>query len=339
MNEMNSETADVLISIRFFEESAVDLMEQHGLRVVRADIAYDALDTEVTPAMHRALSQVQAWILGTAPVTRELLRRYPNLKVVARRGVGFNSVDTQAIRDLGRILTITPGGNEPAVADHTLALMLSASKRVVESHTRLQSGRWQAIVGTELHEKTVGLIGFGRIGRLVARRLQGFDVKVLVHDPYLDAQQAQEAGVVPVSLVDLLKLSDFISLHAPLTDQTRHLLNTQSLRLVKPSAILVNTSRAELIDERALLLALQEERLAGAGLDVFACESDATMQPVADALLKLPNVVGTPHTAASTSDSLHRSNMKAAECVIAALAGKPVPPNCVVVDGRDTEVA
>lgn len=336
---MTDELADVLVSIRFFDESAVAHLEQHGLRVVRADIAYDALDTEVTPAMHRALSHVQAWILGTAPVTRELLHRYPNLKVVARRGVGFNSIDTEAIRDLGRLLTNTPGGNEPAVADHALALMLSVSKRVVESHTRLLGGHWRAIVGTELHEKTVGLIGFGRIGRLVARRLHGFDAKVLVHDPYLDAHQAQAAGVVPVSLNDLLTQSDFINLHAPLTDQTRHLLNAQSLGLVKPSAILVNTSRAELIDERALLLALEEGRLAGAGLDVFACESDPTMRPVADALLRLPNVVGTPHTAASTSDSLHRSNMKAAECVIAALAGKPVPTTCVVADGRSTVVA
>lgn len=326
--------SDVLVTVRFFDEEAVAYLEQRGHRVLRADIAYDALDSSITPGIEQALRSVQAWIIGAAPVSRDLLLRYPHLRVVARRGVGFDSVDTDAIKSLGRLLTNTPGGNEPAVADHALALMLAVGKRVVEAHTRLQGGDWRAMVGTELHGKTVGLVGLGRIGRLVAKRLAGFDARVLAFDPYLDPAAARAAGVMPCTLEQLLRESDYVSLHAPLTPQTRLLVNAQSLRLMKPTAILVNTSRGELVDEAALLDALRNGRLGGAGLDVFACEHDPALRPLAEALLASPNVVGTPHTAASTREGLQRANLKAAHCVAAALEGQPVPQHCIVADGR-----
>jgi len=329
--------ADVLVTIRFFDEAAVASLEAKGLRVVRSpDVAYDALDTTITPGIEAALKSVKAWILGTPPVTRSLLERFPNLKVVARRGVGYDSIDVSAVKDLGRLLTNTPGGGEPAVADHALALMLTVGKRVAESHARMQDGDWRAIVGTELHGKTVGLIGLGRIGRLVAKRLNGFDAKVLAADPFLDDKGAKEAGVMRCGLEDLLKESDFISLHAPLTPETRNLINASTLKLVKKTAILVNTSRGELVDERALLDTLKGGRLWGAGLDVFAGEKDMAMRPLAQELLALPNVVGTPHTAASTEESLARANATAADCVAAALKGQTVPPQCIVADGRGT---
>lgn len=326
--------ADVLVTIRFFDETAVARLEARGHRVVRADIAYDALDTEITPGIERALETAQAWILGTAPVTRTLLERYPHLKVIARRGVGYDSIDVSAVKALGRLLTNTPGGNEPAVADHAVALMLAVGKRLAESHARMQSGDWRAIVGTELHGKTVGLVGLGRIGRLVARRLQGFDARVVAFDPYLDEASAHAAGVVRCSLEDLLRQSDFISLHAPLTPHTRQLINAQTLKLVKRDAILVNTSRGELVDEPALLQVLMEGALGGAGLDVFVGERNSESRPLAQQLLALPNVVGTPHTAASTRESLTRANVTAADCVAAALEGLPVPQQCIVADGR-----
>lgn len=335
-----SDGADVLVTIRFFDESAVESLEARGLRVVRSpDIAYDALDTTITPGIEAALNSVKAWILGTAPVTRSLLERFPNLKIVARRGVGYDSIDVAAIKDLGRLLTNTPGGGEPAVADHALALMLTVGKRAAESHARMQTGDWKAIVGTELHGKTVGLIGLGRIGRLVAKRLSGFDAKVLAADPFLDDKTAKGAGVIRCDLEELLKQSDFISLHAPLTPDTRNLINASTLKLMKKSAIVVNTSRGELVDERALLDALKTGDLRGAGLDVFAGEKDMAMRPLAQDLLALPNVIGTPHTAASTEESLARANAMAAECVAAALKGKPVPAQCIVADGRGTVTA
>lgn len=334
MNTTDTHQADVLVTIRFFDEASVARLEEAGYRVLRADIAYDALDTSITPGIEQALKTAQAWILGAAPVTRSLLERFPNLQVVARRGVGYDSVDVAAIKDLGRLLTNTPGGNEPAVADHALALMLAVGKRVAEAHQRMQAGDWRALVGTELHGKTVGLVGLGRIGRLVAKRLSGFDAKVLAFDPYLSSEAAQSAGVTTCALDELLSRSDIISLHAPLTRETRHIINEASLQRVKSTAILVNTSRGELIDEEALLQALRTNRLAGAGLDVFLGEHDLAARPVAEALLSLPNVIGTPHTAASTRESLARANTAAAECVVAALSGLPVPAQCIVADGR-----
>jgi D-3-phosphoglycerate dehydrogenase len=326
--------SDVLVTVRFFDDEAAARLEARGHKVVRADIAYDALDSTITPAVAEALERVQGWIIGTAPVTREVLERYPHLKVVARRGVGFDTVDVSAIKALGRVLTNTPGGNEPAVADHAIGLMLAVGKRICESHAKMRGGDWKAIVGTELHGKTVGLIGFGRIGRLVAKRLAGFDAQVLVTDPFLYADQALAAGVERCSLPELIKQADFVSLHVPLTDQTRYLINTETLALMKPTAILVNTSRGELIDEAALLQALGEKRLLGAGLDVFEAEHEPTKRNLADALLELPNVVATPHTAASTRESLQRANATAADCVAAVLEGVPVHERCVVADGR-----
>jgi D-3-phosphoglycerate dehydrogenase / 2-oxoglutarate reductase len=334
METQRGDSADVLVTIRFFDDAAVARLQARGHRVIRADIAYDALDTAITPGIERALETAQAWILGTAPVARSLLERYPRLKIIARRGVGYDSIDVSAVKSLGRLLTNTPGGGEPAVADHALALMLAVGKRVAESHARLQAGDWRAIVGTELHGKTVGLVGLGRIGSMVAKRLKGFDARVIVADPYLDDASAQTAGVTRCSLEALLRQSDFISLHAPLTPETRGLINAATLGWMKPDAILVNTSRGELIDEPALLQTLMAGALGGAGLDVFAGEKDPAARAIAQQLLALPNVIGTPHTAASTRESLARANFAAADCVAAALEGLPVPAHCIVADGR-----
>lgn len=325
----------VLVTIRFFDDAAVARLQARGLRVIRAvDIAYDELDTSITPGIELALGNADAWILGTAPVTDAVLERFPHLKIIARRGVGYDNIDVQAVKARGRLLTNTPGGGEPAVADHAMALMLSVAKRVAQSHQRMQRGDWTAIVGTEMYGKTVGLIGLGRIGRMVAKRLLGFDVNVLVFDPFLDPATAQDAGVTQCSLDELFKQSDFISLHAPLTPDTRQLINAHTLSLMKRDAILVNTSRGELIDETALLNALQSGGIGGAGLDVFLGEKDLSARAVAEQLLALPNVVGTPHTAASTRDSLTRANFAAADCVAAALQGHAVPAHCIVADGR-----
>lgn len=325
---------DVLVTVRFFDEAAVARLESRGHRVVRADIAYDAIDSTITPAVEQALGSVQAWILGAAPVTHELLSRHPNLRLVARRGVGFDSVDVDAVQALGRILTNTPGGNEPAVADHALALMLAVGKRVAQAHARMRAGDWRVLVGTELYRKTVGLVGLGRIGRHVAQRLAGFEARVLAFDPFLDEETARRAGVTRCSFEQLLTQSDFVSLHAPLTPQTRHIISAGALKLMKPHAVLINTSRGELVDEQALLDALRREQLAGAGLDVFECEHAPQMRGVAEQLLSLPTVVATPHSAASSRESLARANALAADCVAAVLEGRAVPPQCIVADGR-----
>lgn len=324
----------VLVTVRFFDEMAVAKLEARGHQVVRADIPYDGADNIITPAVEAALATADAWIIGMAPVTRQVLARFPNLKIVARRGVGFDSVDTSAIKDLGRLLTNTPGGNEPAVADHAIGLMIGVGKRIGECSAQMKAGDWRVAVGTELYRKTVGLVGFGRIGRHVAKRLAGFDANILAYDPFLDEPSAQAAGVTRCALPELLATSDYVSLHAPLTEQTHHLIDAKALAAMKQTAIIINTSRGGLIDESALLEALEEGKIAGAGLDVFECEHDASLRPVADKLLALDTVIGTPHSAASSRESLQRSNEKAAECVASALEGMPVPSECIVASGR-----
>lgn len=322
------------MTVRFFDEKAREALRDEGIRIHTGGVPFDGVDTTITEEMHAALAQSSAWILGIAPVSREVLQRYPHLKIVARRGVGFDAIDSVAIKDLGRVLTITPGANEPTVADHTVGLMLAVAKRFAESHHRMQTGAKAVVVGTELFEKTVGLVGFGRIARLVAKRLKGFDVRVLVHDPFVDATLKRDAGVEFVSLQDVLRQSDFLSLHAPLTSDSRHMVNARTIELMKRDAILVNTARGELVDDAALLAALKAARLRGAGLDVLGSERDPSLAPITAQLLALPNVLCTQHTAGSSEDGLARANMLAAQCVISALRGTAVPSHCIVADGR-----
>ena len=198
----------------------------------------------------------------------------------------------------------------------------------------MRAGDRKVLVGTELSGKTVGLIGLGRIARQVARRLQGFDVRILAYDVSWDEDFARSAGIIRSSLDELLQESDYVSLHAPLTDATSRLLNEQTIASMKRGAILINTARGELVDEDALLAALVSGHLGGAGLDVLSSERDIMLPPVIESLLALPNVVCTPHAAGSSREGLARSNRLAAECVLAALENRPLRPECVVVDGR-----
>ncbi|MBD9394104.1 phosphoglycerate dehydrogenase [Acidovorax sp. ACV01] len=326
--------ADVLVTARFFDGEARRVLLEQGCQVSHADVPHDGVDSTITPAMHQALLTARAWIVGIAPVTREVLQRYPQLQVVTRRGVGFDTVDTMAVRELGRLLTNTPGGNEPSVADHALGLMLGVGKRLAESHQRMRDGNRTVLVGTELYRKTVGLVGLGRIARQIVQRLQGFEVRVLAYDVVQDPVYAAAAGVEYAPLEQVLAQSDYLSLHAPLSEGTRHLLGSQAFGQMKRGAILVNTARGELVDDAALLAALESGHLGGAGLDVLGSERDASLQAVTDRLLALPQVLCTPHAAGSSREGLARSNLLAAQCVLAALQGNAVPPQCIVADGR-----
>jgi D-3-phosphoglycerate dehydrogenase len=324
----------VMVTARFFDAQAADALRAQGFGVHTGGVAYDAVDSTITDTMHETLGRCSAWIMGIPPVSKTVLERYPNLRALARRGVGYDTIDAQAVKDLGRVLTITPGSNEPSVADHTVGLMLAVGKRFLESHRRMQDGVTSVLVGHELSGKTVGLVGLGRIARLVARRLSGFDVRLVACDPYADPSVAREAGVELTTLDEVLNQSDYLSLHAPLNDSTRHLINTRTIATMKDSAILVNTSRGELVDDAALVEALKSGKLAGAGLDVLGIERDPSLQDITNELLALPNAVCTQHTAGSSHEGLGRANMLAAQCVISALAGLPIPPGCVVADGR-----
>lgn len=329
---MSASRPKVLVTTRLFDDAATRFLEEGGFEVVPSGLPGDAVDTHIPDAdLNALLDGAVAWIVGQRAVTGDVLAAHPQLKVIARRGVGYDRVDVAAARDLGRVVTIAAGANDPAVADHTIALTLAVLRRLKESDAAIARGDWRVVVGSDLTGKTVGLIGFGRIGRQVARRLSGFDVTVLVTSRRPDPDAA---GVTFVPLDELIARSDVVSLHAPLAPETHHVINAVTLKAMKRGTVVVNTSRGGLIDDAALLAALEQGEIAGAGLDVFEAEADPALQPLAQALAARADVVATSHAAGSSEEALARGNLISAQCVVAALAGAPFPPVCLIADGR-----
>lgn len=325
----------VVVTQRFFDSAAVAYLRSCSCEVALAELAPGHADGDMSEeALLRGLDGACGWILGHARVTRSLLMKLPQLRVVARRGVGYERVDVEAVRELGRVATIAAGGNDATVADATIGLMLALGRRFKECQQGMSEGSWAIPVGTDLCGKTVGIIGFGRIARGVAKRLSGFETRILVHTPRPDARLGQALGVEYADLSTVLEQSDYLTLHAPLTSDTRFLIRQETLRKMKPTAYLINTARGGLVEDRDLLEALRENWIAGAGLDVYMSEIDPAYQQVTRQLIALPSVVTLPHAGASTHESLARTNMIAAKCVAAVLDGAQVPPGCIIADGR-----
>jgi D-3-phosphoglycerate dehydrogenase len=322
----------VLVTARRFDPAALAYLDAQGCHVIAPALNGGDPAPDSLPGL---LQGIDAWIVGGTNVDRALMEANPALQIIARRGVGYEQIDTEAARALGRVVTIAAGGNGPSVADHTLGLMLAVAKQMAAFTQRMRAGDWSYAIGSELYGKTVGIIGLGRVGRLVARRLAGFDVTLLATDIAPDAAaHAASQGIPMVTLPELLRQSDYVTLHAPLDTTTRGMMDEAAFAQMKPGAILINTARGGLVHEDALLAALQTGRLAGAGLDVFEAEKDPAHNQAALALCALPNVVATPHTAAATHEGLARTNLIAARTVVALLAGTTPPPDCIVVDGR-----
>lgn len=251
-------------------------------------------------------------------VDEELLAAGKRLKVVARAGVGVDSIDVAAATARGVLVMNAPGATAVAAAEHTFALLLALARSLPAAGAALRRGEWQRarFQGVELHGKTLGVIGFGRIGQLVAERARAFGMSVLAHSPRLTEGIARERGVRMAALDDLLAASEFVTLHAALTPATRHLINARTIARMKDGARLINTARGDLVDEAALFDALRTGKLAGAALDVFAQEP-----PGDSPLLELDNVVATPHLAGSTVEAQHRVAVQIVEQVLDALRG------------------
>ncbi len=252
----------------------------------------------------------------------------PQLKIVANHAVGFDNVDLKAATARGVLITNTPGVLTDATADHAWALLFAVARRIPESEQFLRAGKFQGwgplmFLGGDVTGRTLGVVGAGRIGHHMALRSRGFNMRVLYADELVNAVLEKEIGARKVSFDELLRESDFVSLHVPLLPSTRHLINAASLRQMKPSAYLINTSRGPVVDEAALAEALRERVIAGAALDVF--ENEPAVHP---GLLDLQNLVLTPHTASATIAT--RSNMAtmAAKNLLAGLRGKR-PQNLV----------
>jgi D-3-phosphoglycerate dehydrogenase len=274
-------------------------------------------------ALLREVADADALLVRSATrVDAGLLAAAPRLQVVARAGVGLDNVDVRTATQSGVMVVNAPTSNIVSAAELAVALMLAAARHVSPAHQALRRGEWHRsrYTGTELYEKTVGILGLGRIGVLVAQRLSAFGMKVIAHDPYVQAGRAAQMGVRLVDLDTLVAESDFMSVHLPRTAETIGLIGHDQLRRAKPSLVLVNAARGGIVDEEALYAALKEGRIAAAGLDVFATE------PCVDSpLLELDNVVATPHLGASTDEAQEKAGLAVARSVRLALSGELVP--------------
>ncbi|MFY9712120.1 MAG: phosphoglycerate dehydrogenase [Microbacterium sp.] len=286
-------------------------------------------------ALFSALAESDAVLVRSATkIDEEALSHAPKLKVVARAGVGLDNVDIKAATTAGVMVVNAPTSNIVSAAELTVGHILSLARRIPAAHASLSAGAWKrsSFTGAELFEKTVGIIGLGRIGALVAARLAAFDMRVVAYDPYVTSARAQQLGVQLLSLDELVAESDFITIHMPKTPETTGMLGAEQFTAMKPTAFVVNVARGGLIDEVALHEALVAGEIAGAGLDVFTSEPPAEGGS-ARALLDLPNVVVTPHLGASTEEAQEKAGVSVARSVRLALGGDLVPDAVNVAGG------
>ena len=261
-------------------------------------------------------------IRSATKMDAEAIAAAKGLKVIARAGVGLDNVEIPAATAAGVMVVNAPTSNIVSAAELAIGLLLASARFISPAHAALRNGKWarSKYTGAELFEKTLGIVGFGRIGQLVAARMQAFGMDVVAYDPYLQPARAAQLNVRLVELDELLKISDFITIHLPKTKETANLIGTEALKKVKPTVRIINAARGGVLDEAALYVALKEGRVGGAGLDVFATE------PCTDSpLFELDNVVATPHLGASTDEAQERAGIAVAVSVRKALSGELVP--------------
>ncbi len=279
--------------------SAIMKEEAEELAKVNAELV--GADCVTEDEIVEATKDADAIITGGAKITRKVMEALPKCKVIIRYGIGFDTIDVDAATDNGILVVNVPDYGLEEVSNHAIALLLVCAKKLVLLNSWIKQGRLAEVRGARapmgsIYGQTLGLVGCGNIGRMTARKAQCFGLKVLGYDPYVDESLAKEHGITPVSLPELLKGSDYVSVHTPLNKETWHLIGEKEFKQMKPTAYFINTSRGPVVDEPALIKALQEKWIAGAGLDVFEKEPVDSDNP----LLKMDNVVVTPHSASSS---------------------------------------
>ncbi|MFH1486605.1 MAG: phosphoglycerate dehydrogenase [Chloroflexota bacterium] len=302
----------ILVTTRFLKpgDEIEDYLEQAGLETVFRRVHNE-------DEMIAALKGFDAIICSSDPLSARVIESADKLKVISRTGVGYNTIDVKAATAMGIPVCLTPGNNRHAVAEWTFTLMLACARKLLENLAEVQKGGWSPHDGVELAGKTLGIVGLGIIGKEVAQRAKAFEMRILANDLVLDKQFAEAYGVTYVPLEQLLPESDFVTLHTFIDARSHHLINTERLALMKPTAFLINTSRGGVVDAAALYQALKEKRIAGAGLDVQERETLEESQ-----LRELPNVLITPHAGAATEDYRSQCQLSAAEAVIRVLQGQ-----------------
>ncbi len=297
-------------------EDAIVLMRNAGLEVdLRPDISHEDL-LKVIPEYDALI------VRSRTKVTREVIEAGKRLKIIGRAGVGVDNIDVQAATERGIIVVNAPGGNTISAAEHTIGLLLAVARKIPQADRSVKEGKWERkkFMGVELRGKTVGIVGLGRVGYEVAKRLRAFDVNILAYDPYVSEERAKSVGAKLVSLEELLKRSDIITIHVPKTKETENMISYKEFEMMKDGVIIVNTARGGIVNEKALYEAIVKGKVAGAALDVYEKEPPDPDNP----LLKLENVVTTPHIGASTKEAQISVGMIIAEEMINFSKGLPV---------------
>ena len=319
----------ILVTESFSAKGRALLNERDDVEMVEFPNMISAKDFD---AMLKAQAPVHGVALGATRFGEAELEASGGIKVVTRIGVGFDAVDVPALSRRKVPLMVAGTANSPSVAEHALFMMLTLAKRANELHSLVKNGTWAQRLGVlpfDLFGKTVLIVGFGRIGTRTAKRCLAMEMQVLVYDPYKPADDIRAAGCEPVADLDAaLPRADFVSLHCPKTAETVGLVNAARLKLMKPTAYLINTARGGIVDEKALYEALVSKRLAGAGLDVFAQEPPSVEHP----LFGLPNVITAPHVAGVTREAVDRMSEQTARNLLSALDGAPIRDNVINQD-------
>ena len=301
----------------------VQPIHERGVQVFddRFDVRV-ASDPSVATVM-KEIKGVEGVVVRTAPFPREIIEAADALKVIGRHGVGVDNIDLKAATEKGVIIVNTPNANATSVAEHTLTVIGALAKQMTVYNKEMRAGQWEirnSYRAVDLDGKTLGLVGIGRVGSLVARKAAAaFNMKVIAFDPYVEPEKAREIDITLVAASDdIFRQADVVSLHTPLTPETRGFVNAARLRLMKPTAFLVNFSRGEVIDEKALYKALKTGVIAGAAIDVFDPEPPLKDNP----LFELDNIIVSPHSAALTQECVIRMATGAAEGVVDVLTGR-----------------
>lgn len=295
------------------------------------ELVKEVADVEVTP-LNRIMYKEDIMqivenvdgIIGNELFDREVLEHAKRLKIICRHGqVGGENLDLEAATELGIMVTYTPGGYAESVADFTMGLIINVLRNIIPAHLCTQQGKWGTIehVGRSVHGKTIGIIGLGSVGFRVAKRANSFNMRILIYDPYVNKENVKQVGAEIVTLEELMRESDIVSIHTPLNNETRNLIGKHEIGLMKLNSILISTATGGIIDEEALYEALKEKKLLGAALDVYQKEPPDPTSP----LFQLDNIITTPHIASYTYEDMRGMDMMNAEDIVKFFRGeKPI---------------
>ncbi len=299
-----------------------DPIAENGIEMLRKHATVDDRGGIESRKLAEIIHQYEGMVVrGRTKVPANLLEKASKLKIIARAGVGVDNIDVQAAKKYGVSVVNTPTATTISVAEHTLALLLAFARRIPQANAGLKAGKWnkKSITGMELSGKTLGIIGVGRIGQAVADRARSFGMDILGYDPLISEADLKSVGITPAPLDSLYAQADVISIHAPLTIETKGMIGAAAFAKMKPGAILISTARGGIVDETALLENVNSGHLAGAALDVFESEP-----PRDSKLISHPNVVATPHIAAQTPEAQRRAAQHAAEEIIRKMKDLPL---------------